>query len=154
MKRFWDKVRKTQGCWEWCASKSSGGYGTFRIARKSVAAHRMAWHLINGDIPIGLCVLHKCDNKACVKPSHLFLGTQQDNIEDMVKKGRSRRCGNATVDIRGEQNWNADLTENEIKEIREAYARGVRQQVLAETYQTTQSNISHIVRRVNWAHVQ
>ena len=88
--RFWAKVDKSEGCWEWTASLfSATGYGQFALtSTKPETAHRMAWVLTNGDITDGLFVLHKCDNRKCCNPDHLFLGTHQDNITDMCQKGR------------------------------------------------------------------
>lgn len=96
--RFWPKVRKTDTCWEWIRCKSPKGYGWFRfnLKRRSVGkktkttirAHRLSWLLNCGDIPEGLFVLHRCDNPACVRPDHLFLGTIKDNYDDAVSKGR------------------------------------------------------------------
>lgn len=109
--RFWRHVRKSDGCWEWTASTASG-YGTFGLTRDTmVGAHRFSWKLHFGPIPPGLYVLHHCDNRRCVNPAHLFLGTAQDNTMDMVRKGRH---GN----VRGEANANAKLTRIQVDEIR------------------------------------
>ena len=152
-RRFWAKVRRTNGCWLWLASKDSKGYGTFRIAGETVSAHRLAWFWKNGSIPNGQSVLHSCDNRACVRPSHLFLGTHQDNMEDMKNKGRSATCGFATVNNKGARNAYAKLTEAEVDTIRAAYAGGALQADLAARYNISQSNVSLIVNRVNWRHI-
>jgi|GEM_PF-1842294 len=86
--RFWEKVKKTKGCWEWAGSCMRLGYGMFRLDGLWQPAHRVAWKLVNGEIPEGLDILHKCDNRKCVNPNHLSIGTQNDNMYDMVKKGR------------------------------------------------------------------
>lgn len=89
--RFWPKVDKTCSCWEWTASKDSFGYGTFGVTRRDIQrAHRVSWVFAHGEIPDGLCVLHKCDNPKCVRPDHLFLGTKLDNAIDRMEKGRNR----------------------------------------------------------------
>lgn len=87
--RFWEKVEKTDGCWLWTASLTNKGYGEFRLNEPSpILAHRVAYELAHGPIPPGLFVCHHCDNPPCVRPDHLFLGTQKDNAQDMVRKGR------------------------------------------------------------------
>jgi len=99
--RFWPKVNKEPGrntCWEW-TGVCYKGYGNFSVggSRGRMYAHRYSYELHFGNIPVGLLVLHKCDNRRCVRPSHLFVGTQSDNIKDSIKKGR-------WPDISGERN--------------------------------------------------
>ena len=91
--RFWSKVDTSGECWTWTADLDDHGYGRLGIGRKRIEpAHRVAWTLANGPIPEGLRVLHHCDNPPCVRPDHLFLGTQADNMADMMAKGRARNA--------------------------------------------------------------
>lgn len=89
---FWQKVKITSECWEWQGYKNANGYGWIKRSYGGVGinylAHRFSYLQVHGSIPKGLSVLHKCDNPACVRPSHLFLGTQVDNLEDMHNKNR------------------------------------------------------------------
>ena len=94
--RFWAKVELTlDGCWLWTGSKTgpgpytTGGYGTVYWRGEYLLAHRVMWELANGPIPEGMHVLHRCDVRNCVRPDHLFLGTHQDNMADMARKGRA-----------------------------------------------------------------
>lgn len=91
IQNFWKKVVKTEGCWKWTASKKDG-YGMFGVGnKKTKKAHRISWELCRGSIPEGLHVLHRCDNPECSNPDHLFLGTNLDNFNDMISKGRGSK---------------------------------------------------------------
>lgn len=93
--RFWAKVLKVEGgCWEWQATRIKAGYGHINIGGRILRAHRVSYELAQSPIPDGLCVLHKCDNRPCVNPDHLFLGTKKDNFWDAVQKGRLSRTPN------------------------------------------------------------
>jgi hypothetical protein len=144
--RFWVKADRSGGpdaCWAWTRHQSkSRGYGRFRLDGKSEEAHRVAWRLTYGPIPDGLCVLHRCDNRPCVNPKHLFLGTIADNQADMVAKGRSPR---------GERQGRSKLTAEQVHAIRRALADGVTQKELARQYGCSPSNIGLIRHGTNWS---
>jgi hypothetical protein len=103
--RFWNQVRRSEGCWEWIGIADADGYGKFTAAGKRSKAHRWAWTQTNGPIPEGLNVLHHCDNPPCVRPEHLFLGTQRDNLRDMAAKRRTHK----THCKRGHERWGDNL---------------------------------------------
>lgn len=92
IKQFWTRVkkRKFKECWLWQGALDISGYGRFWCHGNDFKSHRFAWILARGEIPDGMCVLHRCDNPQCVNPDHLFLGTNADNTRDMLEKGRGR----------------------------------------------------------------
>lgn len=148
MQRFWDKVNKTDDCWLWTAGTSSG-YGTIRgLDQKSVGAHRLSWELAHGPIPDDLQVLHECDNKLCVRPSHLFLGTQLDNMRDMVAKGRHARSG--AGDQTGANNNGSKLAVETVRRIKRLNLRGVPQAEIARKTGATKANVWAIVHGLSW----
>lgn len=109
--KFWGNVRigARHECWPWTAARHPRGYGHLWIRRRAVNAHRISWVLSHGEIPDGLSVLHHCDNPPCVNPNHLFLGTQQDNVKDMVEKGRWRNVITEANKAKTQCIWGHDL---------------------------------------------
>ena len=89
--RFWDKVEKTESCYWWRGGRSTAGYGSFLFNGKYEQAHRVAWILTHGPIPTGLYVRHDCDQPSCVRPEHLLLGTQYENVQDCIRRGRKNQ---------------------------------------------------------------
>jgi hypothetical protein len=156
--RFWSKVVKRDGpdgCWEWTGCRFPNGYGQLRVAGKSVGAHRLSWEMHHGPIPSGAQVLHRCDNKPCIRPDHLFLGSHTDNMADMVAKGRGRPGLTVRPERapRGTRNGNAKLTESDVREIRQRYDMGETQRGIAAAFGVTQGLVGHIVRGLIWRHV-
>jgi hypothetical protein len=86
--RFWAKVSKTDDCWNWIGAIGETGYGNFGIGYRTYRAHRLSYEMHYGPIPSGMLVCHKCDNRKCVRPDHLFIGTHKDNMTDCSEKGR------------------------------------------------------------------
>ena len=144
IKRFWDKVEVSAGCWEWTGGYTGSGYGEFSLDGGPVNAHRVAYMLGYGDIPDGMCVCLHCDNPRCVRLSHLFLGTHGDNARDSAVKGRRAK---------GEKNGNSRLTESDIYEIRRLRLLGVTQDFLAKMWRISQSHVHNIVYRKDWKHI-
>lgn len=145
--RFWMSVRKSEGCWEWTASVSHG-YGRISSeVMRSDGAHRVSWRMHNGPIPEGLCVLHKCDNRRCVRPDHLFLGTKQDNVDDMMRKGRHRPSTCRGMDAPG-----AKLTDADVAAIRGEY-KGSNRGKLAARYGVRGETIWMIATKRTWRHI-
>lgn len=93
MRRFYNKVNKTNSCWLWTGSLTGNGYGKINIDKKYISTHRLAWELVNGPIPEGMHICHTCDTRLCVNPEHLFLGTPKDNAMDREQKGRGNSRG-------------------------------------------------------------
>lgn len=91
--RFWDKVKKKRGCWEWTAGRHRNGHGHLWSKEGTLLAHRVSYEINVGRIPKGEIVRHKCDNAGCVNPKHLELGTQAENVQDMVDRGRGLPYG-------------------------------------------------------------
>jgi len=133
---FWRCVDKTHACWQWNGHRLKKGYGQFYYKKESLA-HRISWILTNGSIPDGLYVLHKCDNPPCVNPDHLFLGTQSQNLADMVAKGRDDPSY-------GENHFRCKLSLKQVKQIRQLRELGTLQSVLAESFGVTAAHISRI----------
>ena len=137
-------------CWEW-RDAVTNGYGAWGHGAMSTA-HRETYKLFNGAIPNGAWVLHRCNNKRCCNPDHLYAGTPKDNHDDRVKAGACRLKRTATV-ITGEKHYAALLTEQQVLEIRAAREAGVPGVELAKRYGVTPKHISKIHRRQIWRHL-
>jgi hypothetical protein len=151
VKRFWTNVMIADGCWEWRGSMyERTGYGRICLGGdkgKTILAHRASWMLHKGNVPEGMQVLHRCDNRKCVNPGHLFVGTAADNMNDKVMKGRQSR-------LLGTSNPMSKLTDARVREIKEEYARGEKSQSeVGEMFGVRQTTVGKIVRGESWSHV-
>ena len=131
------------GCWEWTGGKNDKNYGYLWVDGRNISAHRFRWMTFYGEIPKGKQVLHHCDNPECTNPDHLFLGTQKDNMMDMVAKGRH---GHA----RGEKHYAAKLTEQDVFNIRKEILSGIRKGSIAQKYRVTTTTIRSIQTGKIW----
>lgn len=126
------------GCWQWTGARNVHGYGVTRCMGERAMAHRVAYMLEHGKISDGLFVCHRCDNRLCVNPDHLFLGTHADNQRDKVSKGRQHRP-------LGNLHPNHKVNDADLESIRAKHRSGQRQVDLAREYGVTQTTISKIV---------
>lgn len=148
--RFWRFVDKTEDCWNWTGATASNGYepyGRFNTGRRPeggyhvAVAHRFAYSLQNGPIPDNALVCHACDNRLCVRASHLFIGTALGNSADMRRKGRNKP---------GIQRYNAKLTDDAVRQIR---ASTDTLAVLSRRYGVSGGHLSMIKRGLKWTHI-
>ena len=159
--RFWSKidVLGKDDCWNWLGYLDKDGYGQFSITRQTPIkiygkytakkAHRLGWELIYGPIPKKILVCHSCDNPPCCNPEHLFLGTQLENMQDAVKKGRLK--GNTA----GVRNHWAKLTEEDVLEIRRLYQSGNYScSQLEQLFNMSSASICRIYNYKTWKHLK
>lgn len=131
------------GCWLWSGALTAYGYGRMVYNYQRKVAHRVSWEVHRGPIPGGMCVCHRCDNRACVNPEHLFLGTQRDNMRDMTRKGRravGRVCG-------------SNLSERDVLRMRAMRACGFAYREIADAIGTSGSTAARVCLRQVWKHV-
>lgn len=141
--RFWQRVKKSDGCWEWQGPISTTGYGRFTASHRCVKAHRFGW-AVQSNSNIGtLMVCHRCDNRKCVRLSHLFVGTMLDNARDQKSKGRH---------MYGEVNGRAILQEGDVLAIR---SRWPAEQIvsLAREFGVGETTLRYIVHGRSWKHL-
>ena len=148
--RFWPRVNRVEdedSCWEWMGGKYERGYGAFMIHRdgrkRNTGAHRFSYELAYGPIPAGMFVCHRCDNPPCVRPDHLFLGTNTDNVRDMVSKKRENHAG--------EHNGRAVLTAEGVRVIKDRLRAGEAARPIAADYGVSRETINAIRRGKAWS---
>jgi hypothetical protein len=142
------RIEDSGGCWNWSGSTDSHGYGQIKWRGKSWLVHRLSYWYYERKPPKGLLVLHRCDNRRCINPDHLYLGTQTDNMRDMVNRHRQ-------ADTSGEANPRAKLTWNGVREIRRrvshsSHPQGPTLADLARTFHVSKSTVSQISRGIIW----
>lgn len=153
--RFWDKVKRggPNECWTWQAGKYPSGYGMFWFNGKNITAHRFSWLAANDFREIGRFdfICHVCDNRECVNPAHLFLGTPKDNTQDKLQKGRANQIGKEMPG--GEKCHKSKLSAEDVKNIRAGYHKGERGngvRWLADKYGVRPYTIYSIINGLTW----
>ena len=141
--RFWRKVQKTRdasACWPWLNGRTGSGYGAIRWHGRVMYAHVLAWQFFHGcEVPPGKVVRHHCDNPICCRPSHLILGTHDDNMADMVQRGRSRK---------------GVLEPADVLEVRRLHAQRTPTREICGRFGITQKAVWFVVRRISYRHLE
>lgn len=155
---FWARVdRQPDGCWLWVGPVDIGGYGQMMMDGKEYQAHRLAWSLTNGPLAEGQQLNHRCDVARCVRPDHLTIGSQAENMREAMERGRHvgtqpERLA-ALPKARGEDHAHAKLTAEAVREMRRRHATGETITALGAAFTINITTVSRIVRRLAWAHV-
>ena len=146
VRRFWKYAQagNKDECWEWQGVINWLGYGCFQLNYKMVKAHRVSWEIHKGEIPPGLKALHRCNNRRCINPHHLYLGTQSDNIKQAVRDGTLKP-------MQGESHPRHKLTTEQVLVIRASHNLSYRE--LASKYHVSRITIGEIMTRRSWKHV-
>lgn len=140
---FWSYVQKGPGCWIWTGAVDRSGYGIVTRRPNRWNAHRLAWFLTNGEIPAGRLICHRCDNRLCCRPDHLYVGTPQDNALDRSRAGTQT----------GSRNGFAKLSESQVQSIKKRLRDGEKVSVLAADYAISPAAIYMIRNGINWRQV-
>lgn len=144
--RFWEKVNKDGDCWIWTAATRSSGYGCFKVAGRLISAHRFSFVLHFGEVPVGQVVCHKCDNRLCVRPEHVFAGTPKGNVVDMDAKGRRGF-------LKGAELPNAKLSDEKVEEVFRLRRAGKSHVEIASLEGVSRRQIEKVLNGRAWRHV-
>ena len=153
--RFWNKVIKTDDCWIWTAYRNENGYGCYKLSGKLILAHRAAFLFTFGHLPQTKNICHHCDNPPCVNPSHLFVGTQSDNVHDCFNKGRGvpPNLKDREKVYTGSLNPNSKLSEDDVIFIRYLLSVKTKQKHIAEMFNVHIATIERIASKKSWTHI-
>jgi hypothetical protein len=151
--RFWSHVDKSADCWTWNLYRNSRSYGQFVVSvggkARAITPSRFSWELHNGPVPKGMLVCHRCDNRICVRPDHLFLGTAKDNSRDASRKGRFAAQKDPRI-RQGDNSPGRKLSSKDVLDIRRLSCGGMSQRELASKFSISKGQIYNIVHRKQW----
>lgn len=161
IEKFWSAVSiaDPSECWDWAGARFRSGYGNKTVNSKGYLSHRLAYFLANKVDPNELMVCHHCDNRSCCNPSHLFLGTRQDNVDDMVRKGRVRRGDESSsrrhpeLLKRGESHPRAKLSVTDIDAIKSMRLKGISFKAISKIFNVSDSTVCNAHNRLYWKHI-
>lgn len=143
LKRLMKNIKENNSCWMF---GNRNVHNMFLLEGKNIGAHRASWILHKGNIPKGLCICHHCDNPGCINPDHLFLGTYQDNMQDMIKKGR----GNAP---KGEKTRTCKLKERDVLKMRELKKQNISYKKIADIFGVGSTTAFFAIKGITWKHI-
>lgn len=148
--RFWSKVNRSSGCWEWAGRVDEDGYGRMKVGGIFYRAHRLSFEIANGPIAAGVHICHHCDNPRCVRPDHLYAGSPQTNRQDTVDRKRAYRWHGRR---RGEKNPASKLTEKDVLEVHRLRTQGRSIQKIADQYRVSARAITDVLSGATWSHL-
>jgi HNH endonuclease len=145
--QFFSNVQFSDDCWLWTGPLQTAGYGSFSIAGARIGAHRFSYRYFYGAIPVGLCVLHRCDVPKCVRPNHLWVGTKRDNLVDCYAKGRANPPS-------GQRHPFAKLTPEKVRQIRELWSsKTISMRGIGRLYDVTLAAVQDVLKQETWKSV-